>query len=128
MNELLDFHNSEFNSEDLMELGKQMEIDENGVVVLLQFTIKSMGSAFEALEKAVVFFEDQDPNVERFAKVHRAVEDAVSCYREIQTTPGKRTGYVPEKQFFFVNYKGLGFSAQNFLTCRLSVNILKGLK
>jgi len=66
-----------------MELGKQEETGESDDVVLRKFTIKSMASAFETLEKAMVFFEDQDPNAERFAKVHRAIEDAVSCYRQI---------------------------------------------
>ncbi|KAK3861048.1 hypothetical protein Pcinc_032947 [Petrolisthes cinctipes] len=75
-NELLDSHDSELNSEDLMELGKQMENDENDEVVLRQFTLKNLASAFELLEKSMVLFEDQDPNVEHFAKVYRAVEDA----------------------------------------------------
>ncbi|KAK3864397.1 hypothetical protein Pcinc_029917 [Petrolisthes cinctipes] len=82
-NELPDSHDSELNSEDLMELGKQMENDENDEVVLRQFTLKNMASAFELLEKSMVLFADQDPNVERFAKVYRAVEDAVSCYTQI---------------------------------------------
>ena len=66
-----------------MELGKQTEADENDDVELRQFTIKNMASAFQALEKAMVFFEEQDPNAQHFARVHRAVEDAVTCYRQI---------------------------------------------
>ncbi|XP_045115137.1 tigger transposable element-derived protein 1-like [Portunus trituberculatus] len=78
INEVLDSHDSELNAEDLMELGKQTEADENDDVVLRQFTIKNMASAFQALEKAMVFFEEQDPNAECFARVHRAMEDAVT--------------------------------------------------
>ncbi|XP_045120678.1 uncharacterized protein LOC123510030 [Portunus trituberculatus] len=66
-----------------MELGKQTEADENDDVVSRQFTIKNMASAFQALGKAMVYFEEQDPNAERFARVHRAMEDAVTCYKEI---------------------------------------------
>ncbi|KAK3885849.1 hypothetical protein Pcinc_009976 [Petrolisthes cinctipes] len=85
INELLDSHDQELNSEDLMEPGKQMEIYKNDEVCLRQFTLKNMASAFEALEKIMVMFEEQDSNAERFAKVHRAMEDAVGLRDLLQT-------------------------------------------
>jgi hypothetical protein len=33
--------------------------------------------------KALASFEAMDPNVERFTKVGRIIQDAVCCYREI---------------------------------------------
>lgn len=85
LTELIESHDHELNNEDLMELGRQMEnsVESEEAEPLRQFTIKGMGAAFEAIEKGLAEFEGQDPNAERFAKVYRAVEDALACYRHI---------------------------------------------
>jgi hypothetical protein len=42
-----------------------------------------------------------DPNVERFTKVERIIEDAVRCYREIYEEEKKQTVQTKLSMFFF---------------------------
>lgn len=47
-----------------------------------KFITKILSDYFSQFNKALVSFETMDFNVERFTKVKRVIQDAVSCYCE----------------------------------------------
>ena len=48
-----------------------------------RFTMQEMARGFSLFEEALLVFEAQDPNVERYMKVAAAVQNAIQCYRVI---------------------------------------------
>ncbi|XP_059939309.1 tigger transposable element-derived protein 1-like isoform X2 [Mesoplodon densirostris] len=86
--ELLAVQHEELTNEDLMELEAQRK-DEEGqeeeevTEEPKRFTTQEMARGFSLFEEALLVFEAQDPNVERFTRVAAAVQNAVRCYRVI---------------------------------------------
>ena len=50
---------------------------------LKRFTTQEMARGFSLCEEALLVFEAQGPNVERYTKVAAAVQNAIQCYRVI---------------------------------------------
>ena len=59
-----------------------------------------MARGFSLFEEALLVFEAQDPNVERFTKVAAAVRDAIQCYRVIYDEKKRATTQTSLDRFF----------------------------
>ena len=73
-----------FTNEDLMELEaqrKDKERQEEEVVTEepKRFMMQEMARGFSLFEEALLVFEAQDPNVERYTKVAAAIQNAIQC-------------------------------------------------
>ena len=86
--ELLALWQEKITNEDLIEVeaqrkdeGKQEE--EEVTEQLKRFTMQEMARGFSLFEEALLVFETQDPNVERYTKVAADVQNAIQCYRVI---------------------------------------------
>ena len=78
----------ELTNEDLMELeaqrkDKERQEEEEVTEEPKRFMTQEMARGFSLFEEALLFFEAQDPNVERYSKAAAAVQNAVQCYRVI---------------------------------------------
>ena len=73
----------EVTNEDLMELETQRKDEERQeeevTEELKRFTLKEMARGFSLSEEALLVFEAQDLNVERYAKL-AAIQNAIQCY------------------------------------------------
>jgi hypothetical protein len=86
--ELLQSHTEEMSNESLMELEDQRNKDnvseeEQEDEPPKQFKTKQLVECFNMIDKRLADLEAQDPNTEQFAKVFRAVHDAIACYKLI---------------------------------------------
>ena len=90
--ELLDSHDKELSTEELLEIEKELENEEKEPESeeMKKFTLKDLSSAFNNIEKALMIFEDQDINTERFTKVYRGVMAQLECYRTIYDEKKKK--------------------------------------
>jgi hypothetical protein len=70
---------------------KAREEEDKGEEPEKKFTAKGLSDSFSQLNKALASFEAMDPNVERFTKVERIIQDAVCCYREKYEEKKKQT-------------------------------------
>ena len=59
-----------------------------------RFTMQEMAREFSLFEEALLVFEAQDPNVERYSKVAAAVQNAIQCYCVIYDE--KKKSYYPD--------------------------------
>lgn len=97
--ELLDCETKDLSDEELIELEAQRvaqekareEEEKEEEEPEKKFTAKGLSDSFSQLNKALASFEAMDPNVERFTKVERIIQDAVRCYREIYEEKKKQT-------------------------------------
>lgn len=64
-----------------------------------RFTMEEMSLAFRDIAAGMARFEKMDSNASRFLKVQRAIEDAISCYREIYEEIKKATFRVSIDRF-----------------------------
>jgi thioredoxin reductase len=87
--ELLDCETKELSDENLIELEAQRVVAEKAREEKekeeepeKKFTAKGLSDSFSQLNKALASFEAMDPNVERFTKVKRIIQDAVCCYHD----------------------------------------------
>ena len=85
VNEVLDSHGEELSPEDLIELENSIIESEANIPTPepRRFSVKQLSEAFTKLEDVMSMFESMDPNVERYLKVSRSMNDAVRCYKEI---------------------------------------------
>ncbi|XP_057390086.1 tigger transposable element-derived protein 1-like isoform X2 [Balaenoptera acutorostrata] len=103
--ELLAVQHEELTNEDLMELEAQRK-DEEGqeeeevTEEPKRFTTQEMARGFSLFEEALVVFEAQDPNVERYTKVAAAVQNAIQCYRVIYDEKKRATTQTSLDRFY----------------------------
>ena len=74
----------ELTNEDLMELeaqrkDKERQEEEEITEEQKRFTTREMARGFSLFEEALLVFEAQDPNVERYMKVAAAVQNVIQC-------------------------------------------------
>ena len=84
-----------------------------------RFTTQEMTRGFSLFEDALLVFEAQDPNVERYTKVAAAIQNAIQCYRVI---------YDEKKKSYYTDITGSFFQEgrhnriqQGTRTCAISV-------
>ena len=63
-------------------------------------TTQKMSRGFSLFEEALLVFEAQDPNVERYTKVAAAVQNAIQCYRVIYDGKKRATTQTSLDHFF----------------------------
>ena len=65
--------------------------------------IHNVGNArrFSLLEKGLLVFEVQNPDVEQYTKVEAAIQSAIQCYRVIYDEEKKKKSYYPDIIGFF---------------------------
>ncbi|KAJ8778770.1 hypothetical protein J1605_013447 [Eschrichtius robustus] len=95
---LLAMQHEEVTNEHLMELEAQRKDEERQEEEEVteeqkRFAMQEMARGFSLSEEALLVFEAQDPNVERYAKV-AAVQNAIQCYRVIYDE--KKKSYYPD--------------------------------
>ena len=77
----------ELTNEDLVEMEAQRKAKERQEEEVTKepkrFRMQEMARGFSLFEEALLVFEAQDPNLERFTKVAAAVQDAIQCYHVI---------------------------------------------
>nr|CAD7452487.1 unnamed protein product [Timema tahoe] len=64
------------------------------------FTTESMATAFHRIQEGLQMLADEDPDVERSARVHRTVMEGLTCYQEIYKEK-KRAAKQPTIHTFF---------------------------
>ena len=94
--ELVDFVEGELTTEDLLELEEQRKVEEaeeseETDEVQKKFTTKGLAAAFAKINEGLLDIEQMDPNVERFTKVERNINDTLRCYYEIYKEKKKQT-------------------------------------
>jgi len=102
---LINSHSTEMSNEDLMELedlrkedsfSEEQEEHEQSK----QFETKKMAECLNMIENGLSGFEAQDPDAERFAKVSKAVNDAIECYSIIYEEKRRATRQTTLHQYF----------------------------
>ena len=77
----------ELTNEDLKELEAQRKDkerqEEEVTEELKRFIMQEMAREVSLFEEALLVFEAQDPNVERYMKVAAVIQNAIQCYRVI---------------------------------------------
>lgn len=98
VDELLASRCEELTNEDLIELEKQKEAEEEDAPTAETpackvLTTKVLAEAFHHLEAAMSLFEEHHPNIEHSASVNRDISNMYSCCREIykETRPSVQT-------------------------------------
>ena len=109
--ELLAVQHEELTNEDLMELEAQRKDEERQEEEVTEepkrFTMQEMARGFSLFKEALLVFEAQDPNVERYTKVAAAVQNAIQCYRVIYDEKKRATTQTSLDHFF---KEGIGSS------------------
>ena len=103
--ELLAVQNEELTNEDLMELkaqrkDKERREEEEETEEQKRFTMQEMARGFSLFEEALLIFEAQDPNIERYTKVAAAIQDAIQCYCVIYDEKKRATTQTSLDGFF----------------------------
>ena len=103
--ELLAVQQEDITNEDLTELeaqrkDKERQEEEEVTEELKRFTMQEMARGFSLFEEALVDFEAQDLNVERYTKVAAAVQNAIQCYRVIYDKRKRATTQTSLDHFF----------------------------
>ena len=101
--ELLPAQHKGLSHEDLMEVeaqrkNRESQEEEEGAEEPERFTMQERG--FSLFEEALLVFETQDPNVELFMKVARAIQNAIQCYQVIHDEK-KRVDCLEITELFF---------------------------
>ncbi|XP_038669700.1 tigger transposable element-derived protein 1-like [Scyliorhinus canicula] len=102
--ELLKSHGEELSNEDLMQLESHQAEEENRIEMPHPqvLSTKRLSRAFQIMEEAMEIFAEDDPNRERSAKVNRAINDGINCYKEIYQQKKKKTVQQSLENFFKV--------------------------
>ncbi|XP_041053574.1 tigger transposable element-derived protein 1-like [Carcharodon carcharias] len=102
--ELLKSHGEELSNEDLMQLESQRaeEEDRTEIPPPQILSTKRLSRAFQIMEEAMEIFTEDDPNRERSAKVNRAINDGINCYKEIYQQKKEKTVQQSLDKFFKV--------------------------
>ncbi|XP_064090914.1 tigger transposable element-derived protein 1-like isoform X2 [Macrobrachium nipponense] len=86
VNELLESHGEELSAEDLIELEKQMIREEEEEAPAPKppraLNAKILLQGLALIEEGLFMIGEQDPNVERFTKYEREIQDAITFYKE----------------------------------------------
>nr|CAD7448014.1 unnamed protein product [Timema bartmani] len=93
---------SELGNEELQELAQNPspESDSEEDKPSHTFTMKSMATAFHRIQEGLQMLADEDPDVERSARVHRTVMEGLTCYQEMYKEK-KRAAKQPTIRAFF---------------------------
>ncbi|XP_059583646.1 tigger transposable element-derived protein 1-like [Alligator mississippiensis] len=96
--ELVKYVEGELTNEDLIELEAQQHLEEEQEEeeermeeVQKKFTVNGLAGVFSKVNAAILELEGMDPNVERFTKVERQMNELLRCYREIYEEKKKIT-------------------------------------
>ena len=94
--ELLAVQHEELTNEDLMELETQRKDEERQgeeevTEELTRFMTQEMAKGFSLFEEALLGFETQDLNVERYTKVAAEVQNTIQCYPVIHDEKKRAT-------------------------------------
>ena len=87
--ELLDSHNEEITTSQLMEIEFQTAHSSDSeekiedIAVEQTLTTKRLAQAFQLIDQALQIFNQDDPNHERSSRVNRSVLGSINCYKEI---------------------------------------------
>ena len=65
-----------------------------------RFTTQEMARGFSLFNEALLVFEVQDPNVERYKKVAAAVQNEIQCYHVIYDEKKRATTQISLDHFF----------------------------
>ena len=103
--EILAVHHEELTNEDLMELeGKRKDEksqeEEEVTEEPKRFMMQEMARGFSLFEEALLVFEAQDLNTERYTKVAAAIQNAIQCYCVIYDENKRATTQTPLDRFF----------------------------
>jgi len=103
--ELVEYVEGELTNEDLIELEAQQQLEEEEEEermeeVQKKFTVKGLAGVFSKVNAAILELEGMDPNVERFTKVERQMNELLRCYREIYEEKKKITTQTTLTGFF----------------------------
>ena len=94
----------ELTNEAVMELEAQRKDRERGeeevTEELKRFTTQEMARGFSLFEAALLVFEAQDLNIERYMKVAAAVQNAIQCYHVIYDEKKRATTQTSLDCFF----------------------------
>uniref|UniRef100_K7G5W7 DDE-1 domain-containing protein n=1 Tax=Pelodiscus sinensis TaxID=13735 RepID=K7G5W7_PELSI len=98
IHQLVEDVGEELSNEDLMQLeAERIEEEERQTAQVEEtdapknFVMKEMAVAFNKINEGMQMFEKTDPNVARFSKVYRLIQDALACYKEIYNEKKKQT-------------------------------------
>ena len=83
--ELLESHGEELSAEDLIQMEKQIILEEEEAPTPdhKSFTREGLSKGFAEIQQALATLETQNPNMDRFTKVSRGIMDLLQCYKEI---------------------------------------------
>ena len=105
--ELEEYAEGELTNEDLIELEAQQHLEEEEEKeeermeeVQKKFTAKGLAGVFSKVNAALLELEGMDPNVERFTKVERQMNELLRCYREIYEEKKKLSQQTTLTRFF----------------------------
>ena len=80
---------------------KEKESQEEEVTEeLKRFTTQEMPRGFSLFEEALLVFEAQDPNIERYMNVADAIQNALQCYHVIYDENKRATTQTSLDHFF----------------------------
>ncbi|XP_054942657.1 tigger transposable element-derived protein 1-like isoform X1 [Physeter macrocephalus] len=101
--ELLAVQHKKLTNEELMELEAQRKDEERQEEEEVteepkRFTAQERG--FSSFEEALLVFEAQDPNIERYTKVIAAIQNAIQCYHVIYNEKKRATSQTSLDRFF----------------------------
>ena len=66
-----------------------------------RFTLQEMEKGFSLFEEAWLAFAAQDPNIQQYAKVAAAIQNAIQCSRVIYDEKKRATTWTSLDRFFF---------------------------
>uniref|UniRef100_K7FQB3 HTH CENPB-type domain-containing protein n=1 Tax=Pelodiscus sinensis TaxID=13735 RepID=K7FQB3_PELSI len=95
IHQLVEDVGEELSNDDLMQLEAERVAEEERQTAQEEaapknFVMKEMAAAFSKINEGMQMFEKMDPNVARFSKVDRLIQDALACYKEIYNEKKKQ--------------------------------------
>uniref|UniRef100_K7F3I0 HTH CENPB-type domain-containing protein n=1 Tax=Pelodiscus sinensis TaxID=13735 RepID=K7F3I0_PELSI len=94
IHQLVEDVGEELSNEDLMQLEaeryQRKAQEEEEEEAPKNFVIKEMAAVFSKINEGMLMFEKMGPNIARFSKVDRLIQDALACYKEIYNEKKKQ--------------------------------------
>uniref|UniRef100_K7GFF7 HTH CENPB-type domain-containing protein n=1 Tax=Pelodiscus sinensis TaxID=13735 RepID=K7GFF7_PELSI len=97
IHQLVEDVGDELSNEDLMQLEVERVAEEERLTAQEEeeaapknFVMKEIAAAFSKINEGMQMFEKMDPNVAKFAKVDRLIQDTLACYKEIYNEKEKK--------------------------------------
>uniref|UniRef100_K7GEK8 HTH CENPB-type domain-containing protein n=1 Tax=Pelodiscus sinensis TaxID=13735 RepID=K7GEK8_PELSI len=97
LHQLVEGVGEELRNEDLMQLKVErvteeetQRAQEEEAAAPKNFVMKELAAAFSKINEGMQMFEKMDPNVARFSKVDRLIQDTLACYKEIYNEKKKQ--------------------------------------